>query len=143
MSKGCVCVLLSARASSGMYRRGNLPPLRPPFVVGAKCTGYWNMDQEYLQKHLLLLFCCCFGKVCWPQDPWLCGLVAWKSTSWRKCCPTAGCSPPLSSRPRSGEDPAHFAVSLLFCRDVGPSHQCDPAAVPFAQTLPQDFSLAD
>lgn len=43
----------------------------------------------------------------------------------------------------SGKDPAHFAVSWSLCRDVGPSHQRDPAAVPFTQTRPEVFFLTD
>jgi len=149
MSEGCVCVLPSARASSGTCRHGSLLPSRLPVVVGAECAGCWNTAQEYTQKRLALQ-CCCFGKVCLPQGAWLCGLVGWRGRALASprpapggVLPTASCSPPSSSRPRSGKDAARCAVLWLLCRGVGPSCQCDPAAVSFTQTPPEDFCLSD
>lgn len=124
MSKACVCILLSARASPGTCRHGNLLPWRPPFVVGTECAGYWNTDQEHIQKHLPLLFCCCFGKVCLLQDPWLCGLVGWCGRALASPQPAPGgcaapqraANPPSSSRPRSGNCPVGKILLTLVSR---------------------------
>lgn len=110
------------------------------------------MDQDYTQKHLLLLFCCALGRCAARSMAGCLGRVTWRGPylypvcTWRICCPTASCSSPSSSRPNGDSPLGKILLTLLscgHCRDVGSSQQCDPAAVPLTQTPPADLALTD